>query len=195
MKKEPIILVGGGGHCVSCIDVIEAEGRFNVEGIVDVKEKIGQSLLGYSYIGSDDDLPALAGKFSNFLITIGQIQSPGARKKIFSLLDSLNVTMPTIVSPLAYVSKHAIVGRGSIVMHHALVNARAVIGINCIINTKALIEHDAEVSDHCHISTASIINGGVKVGEGSFFGSGAVSKQGVMIPAGSFVKAGTVFKG
>ena len=26
--KETIILIGGGGHCKSCIDVVEQEGRF-----------------------------------------------------------------------------------------------------------------------------------------------------------------------
>jgi len=32
--KEKIILIGGGGHCKSCIDVIEQEGRFIIAGIV-----------------------------------------------------------------------------------------------------------------------------------------------------------------
>ena len=34
MKKN-IILIGGGGHCKSCIDVIEAEDKFEIAGIVD----------------------------------------------------------------------------------------------------------------------------------------------------------------
>jgi len=36
MKKE-LILIGGGGHCTACIDVIEQEGRFAIAGIVDVE--------------------------------------------------------------------------------------------------------------------------------------------------------------
>ena len=32
--KEKIILIGGGGHCKSCIDVIEAQGRFQIMAIV-----------------------------------------------------------------------------------------------------------------------------------------------------------------
>ena len=38
-KKDKIILIGGGGHCKSCIDVIEQEGRFTIAGIVDMPEK------------------------------------------------------------------------------------------------------------------------------------------------------------
>ncbi|MBT5400056.1 acetyltransferase, partial [bacterium] len=30
-----ILLIGGGGHCKSVIDVIEQEGRFNIAGIVE----------------------------------------------------------------------------------------------------------------------------------------------------------------
>ncbi len=42
MEKENIILVGGGGHCKSCIDVIEQENSFSIVGIVDISEKLGK---------------------------------------------------------------------------------------------------------------------------------------------------------
>jgi FlaA1/EpsC-like NDP-sugar epimerase len=94
--KEKIILVGGGGHCKSCIDVIEQEGAYQIAGVVDVPEKLHQKILGYEIIATDDDLPRLAEEYENFLITLGQIKSPEKRAKL-----------PIIVSPLAYVSKHA----------------------------------------------------------------------------------------
>ena len=37
MKK--IILIGGGGHCKSCIDVIEIEKKYKIEGIFEKKKK------------------------------------------------------------------------------------------------------------------------------------------------------------
>jgi len=40
MNPTPnIILLGAGGHCKSCIDVIEAEGKFTIVGILDVANK------------------------------------------------------------------------------------------------------------------------------------------------------------
>ena len=30
--KEDLIPIGGGGHCRSCIDVIEMDGRFVIRG-------------------------------------------------------------------------------------------------------------------------------------------------------------------
>ncbi len=35
---EEILLIGGGGHCKSVIDVIEQENRFKIGGIIDKKE-------------------------------------------------------------------------------------------------------------------------------------------------------------
>ena len=179
--KSSIILVGGGGHCRSCMDVIEQEGKYKIAGIVDIPEKLNQKILGYEIIATDSDLPNLASEYEFFLITIGQIKSPGKRISIFQKLKSLGAKLPKIISPLAYVSSNSKVGEGTIVMHQALINAGARVGNNCIINTKALIEHDARVGDHCHISTAAVINGGVDVGSGTFFGSSAVSREYIKI--------------
>ena len=44
---EEIMLIGGWWHCKSCIDVIEAEDKFKIIGIVDTKEKLHQKVLGY----------------------------------------------------------------------------------------------------------------------------------------------------
>jgi len=51
--KQSIILIGGGGHCKSCIDVIEQEGTFSIKGIVDKPEKKGQDVLGYTVIANN----------------------------------------------------------------------------------------------------------------------------------------------
>jgi hypothetical protein len=52
-NKPKIILVGGGGHCKSCIDVIEQEAKFDIAGIIDMPEKQGQKILDYEFIGAD----------------------------------------------------------------------------------------------------------------------------------------------
>jgi sugar O-acyltransferase (sialic acid O-acetyltransferase NeuD family) len=194
MIKPKIILIGGGGHCKSCIDVIEQENKFQIAGIIDLKEKIGQKILDYSVIGCDDDIPVFARECNNFIVTVGQIQSPQIRIHLFGILSKLNINLPVIISPLAYVSVHASIGKGTLIMHQSIVNAGATVGVNCIINTKALIEHDVVIGDHCHISTGSIVNGGTNIGSGTFFGSGAVSKEYISIPENSFIKANSIVK-
>lgn len=191
MMKE-IILVGGGGHCKSVIDVVEQEGKYKIVGIIDKKELVGTEVLGYKVIGCDDDLEKFFKIYKYALVTVGQIKSNSLRVKLFDKLKDIGYILPSIISPLAYVSKYAKVEEGSIVMHHALVNSSTHIGKNCIINTKALIEHDVIIENNCHISTAAIVNGGVVIQENSFIGSNATTKEYIRIDG--FIKAGSIVK-
>ena len=187
---QNLILIGGGGHCKSCIDVIEQEGKYQIAGIMDLPEKLHEKILGYEIIATDEDIPLLAKEYSSFLITIGQIRSANKRILLFNQLRELGARLPAVFSPLSYVSRHATVAKGTIVMPHALVNAGAKVGANCIINTKALIEHDAVVEDHCHIATGAIVNGGSKIKSGAFFGSNAVTRGYVTVGEKSFINCG-----
>ena len=189
-----IILIGGGGHCRSVIDVIEQESRFNISGIVDKPKFLGSKVLGYPVIGNDLDLKSLAKKYQNALITVGQIKSPSLRVELFDLVREAGFFLPFIISPNAYVSKHSKIGNGTIVMHNAIINSNTSVGDNCIINSKALIEHDCSISNHCHISTNVTINGGTKIGQKCFIGSNATTKENVTIKKNSFIKAGALVK-
>ena len=194
MNMKKIVLIGGGGHCKSVIDVIEQEGQFTIVGIVDNAELLGSEILGYPVFGTDDDMPKLAAKYKNAIITVGQIKSPKLRIKLFDLAVKSGFTMPKIISPNAYISKHSSIGNGVVVMHNAVINANSSIGNNCIINSKALVEHDCKISSHCHISTNATINGGAIVGAGSFVGSNATTKELAVIKENSFIKAGSLIK-
>jgi sugar O-acyltransferase (sialic acid O-acetyltransferase NeuD family) len=183
-----IYLIGGGGHCKSCIDVIEQENKYQIKGIFDLSDNIDKNILGYKVIGGDHDIENYISKENYFLVTMGQIGNPGKR------LDYLKLNLTTIISPRAYVSKNSTVGVGTIVMHGVIINANASVGKNCIINSKALIEHDAIIGDNCHISTTAVINGSVIVGNDTFVGSGAITKNNTTIPEKSFIKANSIFK-
>ena len=177
----PILLMGAGGHTRACIDVIEQEGRFAVAGLVGLPHEVGIRMLGYAVLGTEEDLPVLLGNCAHALVTVGQIQTPALRMRLFDLLEQNGCALPVIVSPRAYVSPHATLGAGTIVMHGAVVNAGAVVGRNCIINSQALVEHDVVIADHCHIATAAAINSGVRIGAGTFVGSGSSGRQCIKI--------------
>ncbi len=189
---KPIILIGGGGHCISCIDVIEQLEEYIIAGIIDLPEKVGQTVLDYSIIGSDDDIARLAENTCNLLVTVGQTKSATVRKTLFQMVIEAGGTLPTIISPSAYVSRHAEVGQGSIIMHHAIINAGARIGRNCIVNSRALIEHEVTVGDHCHVSTGAVINGQVMIGDETFIGSQATVINNVSIGPNTVVGAGSL---
>jgi len=186
-----LILIGAGGHCTSCIDVIEQEGEFRIVGILDIKENLGKSLLGYKIIGTDDDASQHMA-FNDFLCTIGKTNNSILREKIINKFSTCGANFATVVSPKAQVSKHAIIGAGSIVMHHATVNANVRIGLNCIINTGANIEHDSIIGDGTHISTNAVINGNCQIAKNCFVGSNATIIHGITVSENSIIGAGAV---
>ena len=186
-RKKNILLIGGGGHCVSCIDVIESNNQFTIVGIVDQSKSKDESILGYPILGTDEDLPKFRLKYDYAFVTIGHMKSNKARVKSFELLKSLEFKIPTIVSKTAIVSAHSSIDEGTIVMHHAIVNANSRVGKNCIINSKALIEHDNHVGSHCHISTNSTLNGSVRIGDNCFIGSNSKTVNNITIKNNIFV--------
>ena len=190
MNKTSLILIGAGGHAHSCIDVIEQQGQYQIVGLVGMRDETNTLHNGYAVIATDKDLPKLVKDYHYALITVGQIQTPDHRIRLFQLATELGFQLPVIIPPGSYVSPHATIGAGTIVMHGAIVNAGARVGCNCIINTRALVEHDATVADHCHISTGAIVNGDANIGTGSFIGSGSVVKEGITIGQRSVVGAG-----
>tara|TARA_B110000438_G_scaffold296893_1_gene342315 strand:+ start:974 stop:1552 length:579 start_codon:yes stop_codon:yes gene_type:complete len=187
-----ILLIGAGGHAKSCIDVIEKQKKYKIIGLID-KNKSAKNLFKYPIIDENIDINILYRKCKNILIAVGQIKSPSIRIKLFKKYKKFGFNFPTIISPLAHVSKYSSISEGTIIMHHAMVNASCKIGISCIINSKALIEHDVEIGNFCHISTSTILNGNVKVGNKIFIGSNSTIsnsikiKDNVIIPAMSFI--------
>jgi len=181
MSKPGIILIGAGGHAHSCIDVIEQQGQYQIAGLVGMQQEMEDKHLGYKVIATDDDLPQLLKEYNYALISLGQILLSDSRIRLYLQAVNLGFQFPVIIAPTAYVSRHATMGSGTIVMHGAVVNAGVRVGENCIINNRSLLEHDSKVEDHCHISTGAILNGGVTIGKGSFVGSGTILKEGVKI--------------
>jgi sugar O-acyltransferase (sialic acid O-acetyltransferase NeuD family) len=186
-----LILIGAGGHAKSCIACVEA-GEFTILGLLDLPSKVGFKVCGYSIVGTDDAIKEFAQRKASFLITLGQIDSAGPRKRLFDKVKAAGGCLATVSAADAFVSASAWVGEGTIFMHRAVANAESRIGVNCIVNTAAIIEHDAIVGEHVHVSTGAIINGSCVVGDECFIGSGAILKEGVRIVGGTIVGAGSV---
>ncbi|MBV5327882.1 MAG: acetyltransferase, partial [Chlorobium sp.] len=189
---KAIVLIGGGGHCASCIEVIESSGLWEIAGIIDTPERIGERILGYEIIGSDADIPAFAGRYKNALITVGQIKTATVRVRLFKAVITAGFSYPQIIAGSAIVSRSASLGRGTIVMHRAFINAAAKVGDNCIINTGAVVEHDAIVGNNTHVSTGAIVNGGCHVGNECLVGSGSVIRNGIHVADDVVIGAGAV---
>ena len=192
MNKENIILIGAGGHALSCIDVIEQENKYNIHGLVGLKDEVGKKISGYDVIATQDELVNLSKDFRYAFIAIGQIKSVKLRIDLYESVLNTGFKIPSIISPQSFISRTVQIGEGTIIMNGVILNSGVRIGNNCIINSKALIEHGTQVADHCHISTGAILNGDCVVESKSFVGSGAIVKHGVTIKTCSFVNMGQI---
>ena len=123
MEQKNLILVGGGGHCKSVIDVTESAG-YNILGILDMPEDVGKQVLDYKVIGTDDDIPQYVDK-AEFVITVGFIKNPAIRIKLYNKVKEAGGKLATIIASTAHVSKYSIIGEGTVIMHQAFVNAGA----------------------------------------------------------------------
>ena len=192
MNKENIILIGAGGHALSCIDVIEQENKYNIHGLVGLKDEVGKKISGYDVIATQDELVNLSKDFRYAFIAIGQIKSVKLRIDLYESVLNTGFKIPSIISPQSFISRTVQIGEGTIIMNGVILNSGVRIGNNCIINSKALIEHGTQIADHCHISTGAILNGDCVVESKSFVGSGAIVKHGITIKTSSFVNMGQI---
>ena len=194
MKKKNIVLIGAGGHAVSCIDVIESTKKFKIIGLIDDK-KIKYLKLGKKIYKIFNEKNFLKGKIrNNALISIGSNKFSVKRKSLYQKYKKLGFKFPVITSPHSYISKFSKIGEGSIIMHGAIINSNVNIGTNCIINSKSLIEHDCTVGDNTHIATSANINGYVVIEKNCFIGSNTTITPSTRIKKNSFIKAGKLIK-
>lgn len=190
--KTPLLLIGGGGHALSLIDVIESTEDFEVKGIVEAVNSVTTELVGYQVIGFDDELELLLHQTSNCVITVGQIKSASVRKTLFDSALKSGANFSQIISPRARIASSVQIGKGACVMHDCVLSHLVEIGDNTIVNNKALIEHETIIGKHCHISTGAILNGGVKILDECFVGSGAIISEGILVTHSVVIGAGSV---
>lgn len=192
LETKNLILLGGGGHCRSVIEVAESAG-YTILGILDRPEEVGKHVLDYKVIGVDADIPQYVYK-AEFIITVGFIKNPALRIKLYNTVKESSGKLATIIASTAHVSRYATIGEGTVVMHQAFVNAGAKIGNNVILNTFTNIEHDVVVGDQSHISTGTMVNGDCKVGNNVFIGSQSVLANGISVGNDIIIGAGSVVR-
>lgn len=191
MKK--VLLLGGGGHAKCVIDAMRLGRELSPAGVLDMPERVGDSVLGVKIIGADSELATFRKRgFALAFVTLGSTGDPSRRIALAGLAAKAGCEFPNVVHPSASVSAHASLGRGVYVGPGAVVNAGAVVGDGCIINSGAIVEHDCRLGGYVHIAPGAVLSAGVEVGDRSHIGSGACTAHYLKIGADTVVGAGSV---
>ena len=76
---KSIILIGNGGHCKSCIDVIENSDEFSIKGLVVKDNNYPETFMDYKILGNDDNISKYFNREDYGLVAVGQIKSSEKR--------------------------------------------------------------------------------------------------------------------
>ncbi len=190
---EDIILIGGGGHCKSVIDSISKSKEYNIIGILDLHDKVGDEILGIKVIGTDDKLEYYyKSGIKNAFLTVGSIGDTRLRRKLYSMTLNIGYSFPNVIDNTAIVSDKVKIGHGNFIGKGVIINASTKIENNCIINTGAIIEHDCHIESFCHIAPGTTISGNVVIGENTHIGANSTIIQNIEIGRDSVIGAGSV---
>lgn len=178
-----LAVLGAGGHGRVVADCAERLGWSQIAFFDDNPdaEKPGP----WELAGTGADLLASVMDFDAFIVGIGNNRIRLERQQA---LVAAGGRVATLIHPAATVSRHAVIGAGSVVFAGAVVNPGAAVGLACILNTGCGIDHDDRLADGVHVSPGAHLGGGVSVGEASWIGLGASVREGISI--GRDVRAG-----
>lgn len=195
IDQNRVIIYGGGGHAKSLIDLIRAEGKFQIHGIVDDGLQAGGKVLDVPVLGDGTVLSGLRRQGIGLAVNaVGGIGSITPRLQVFEKLRQAGFSIPTVVHPRAYVEANAKIGQGGQIFFNAYVGSEAKVGFGCIVNTGAIISHDCVLADYVNISPGAILAGAVKVNDRSLIGMGVTINLNVVVGAGSRVGNSAVVK-
>lgn len=190
---KDIILIGGGGHCKSVIETISKSKDYNIVGILDLHDKVGEEILGIKIIGTDDQLEYFYKNGVKYaFLSLGSIGDVSLRKKLYTIALGIGYVFPNIVDNTAIISDKIQVGCGNFIGKGAIINCDTEIGNNCIVNTGAIIEHDCCIGDFCHIAPGATLSGGVIIGQNSHIGTNSTIIQNINIGENTIIGAGSV---
>ncbi len=190
---KKLLLIGGGGHCKSILDVLFSADEYDDIALIDKNENIGNSVLGIKVIGCDNDLERLYAKgYTHAFIAIGGKDSVDFRISMYQKLLQIGFILPNIIDDSAAVAHDAEINSGFFAGKNAVMNSSCIIGQCATVNSGAIIEHDCVIGAFVHIAPGAVLCGGVSVGENTFIGAGSVIKQGIKIGSNVTVGMGSV---
>jgi sugar O-acyltransferase (sialic acid O-acetyltransferase NeuD family) len=191
-----LIIYGGGGHAKSLIDLIWAEGKYQILGVLDDGIPAGSNLLGVSVLGGGEKLPELRREgCAQAINAVGGIGNISPRLKVYEKIREAGFTCPNVIHPRSFIEPTAILGQGGQFFFNSYIGSDVQIGFGCIVNTGAIVSHDCILGDFVNLSPGAILAGAVEIGERALVGMGVTINLAVKIGAGARIGNSAVIKG
>lgn len=194
-NETSLIIYGGGGHAKSLIDLIRADGIWQIAGIVDDRLSAGDDIMGVKVLGNGTILGMLRQRGIHYAVNaVGGIGDITQRLEVFARLQKAGFSIPTVVHPRSYVEPSATVEEGCQIFYDAYVGSESRVGFGCIVNTGAIVSHDCILESYVNISPGAILAGTVTIGEKVLIGMGVTINLGVHVGSNARVGNSAVVK-
>jgi sugar O-acyltransferase (sialic acid O-acetyltransferase NeuD family) len=190
---KDIVIIGAGGFAREVAWLIEdinsKDNLWNLIGYIDenVNNK-GIDLNGYYVLGGFKDLTVRDNEIY-YVCAVGDTLS---RKELSIKAESIGLKPAILIHPSVMMSKHVVIGDGTIICCSNIITVNVQIGKHVIINLDCTIGHDAVIKDYVTILPSVNVSGAVILSEGSNIGTGSAIIQGKRIGENSIIGAGSV---
>lgn len=183
---EKLLLVGAGGfgrvvleHATAIYDC-----AFLDDGDATIVD-------GVPVIGKTAEMASFYPEYKRLLVTIGNNK---LRERLYKEAATIGFTFPNIIHPSAYVSPHAQIGSGCVILNNAVVQNNAKCGDGCFLNPGVELHHDSTIGSYCLVYTNSVVRSLTHVGDRVWIGSTATVSTSAIVPDDTIIGDGEVFK-
>lgn len=190
MDKD-IYVLGIGIASMVYLEHAEACG-YNIAGLYHYNEdRTGEVVCGHKIIGSFSNMFAAGVKGKKFLLTQGKM---ALRKELTERILLEGGIIPTIIHPLASVSKYSVIGDGCLVGPYAVIQAQCKIGNGVIVRDNALVCHDTTIDDYVFVGPKALVGAMLHIKDQAFIGQGSIliSSKATEIGVNTLIGAGSL---
>ena len=153
-SDKKLLIVGVGQYGKLTKEIAESMNCFEQVDFLDDNNQIA--------IGKISQYEKYVNDYKYAIVAIG---NSGFRLEMTEKLKSAGYTIATIISPLAYISKSAVINEGCIVEAMAVVNTETVVGKCSFISAGAVVNHNSVIGYGCHIDCHATVKSNAVVPE------------------------------
>ena len=154
MNKN-LLIIGAGVYGLVAKEIAESMGCFEKIAFVDDHAKTTPD--GTAVIGTTQDIHDHANQYCNVIVAIG---NPNVRLNLLHMLEQDTLLrIVTLISPHAYISPSAKIGKGCIVEPMTVIHTGCVLSKGCIVSAGAVVNHCSMLCDGVHIDCNATVAG------------------------------------
>jgi len=183
---EKLLLVGAGGFGRVVLE--HANQQYDCAFLDDGDATVVDEV---PVIGKTSEVASFYPEYKLLLVTIGNNR---LREQLYKEAAAIGYIFPNIIHPTAYISPHAHIGTGCVILNNAVVQNNATCGDGCILNPGVELHHDSTVGSCCLIYTNSVVRSLTHVGDRVWIGSTATVSTSAVVPDDTTIGDGEVFK-